>query len=215
MNSSIAKVLSHVYELEGLLLVAEKHGVETPEMVFDRIHRVAQELSGMAQMLEYKAPPATVAPSSAPAPPPRPVAPAPVPEPVAPVQKLEPVAPVQKLEPVASVQKLEPVAPVQKPEPVAPVQKPEPVAQPVLRVDEQLQRHLSQDLRNAFSLNDRFRFKRSLFGNDEAQMEQAIDRVEKMHSEQEARDYFINTLKWDVNDPDVADFLQIVSSHFA
>ena len=211
MDSSIAKVLSHVYELEGLLLVAVKHGAETPKMVYDRIHLVAQEVNGMAQLLEYKEPPKAqpVVVPAAPAPEPEP-APVPAPQPA---PQPEPVPEPQPApEPVPE--------PAPEPEPVVesiPAPQQPQVAEPqsVLRVDEQLQRHLSRNLRGALSINDRFRFKRNVFNDSEALMEQTFDRIERMSSEQQARDYLINILHRDENDPDVADFLKIISSHFA
>lgn len=219
MDTSIAKVLSHVYELEGLLLVADKHGAETPKMVFDRIHDVAQEVNGMAQMLEYKEPPA---PQPEPQPAPQPEAkPEPEPQPVVASQEVETPAPVPQ--PEKQVEPLAEPEPQPMEEPAIPqvekiTQVSQPVVsepQPVLRVDEQLQRHISQDLRNALSINDKFRFKRNVFNDSEALMEQTIDRIERLSSEQQARDYLINVLHRDENDPDVADFLKIVSSHFA
>lgn len=84
-----------------------------------------------------------------------------------------------------------------------------------MRVDEKLQHHLSQDLRKAFSLNDRFRFKRALFNNDDETMNNIIRQVEGMSSAEEARDFFLRKLGWDENNTDVADFLHIVCSRFA
>ena len=83
-----------------------------------------------------------------------------------------------------------------------------------MSVDEKLRLHLSQDLRKAFSLNDRIRFRRSLFSDNDALMDQAIQRVEMMQSQQEVRQHFLGNLSWDENDPDVADFLHIVCSRF-
>ena len=84
-----------------------------------------------------------------------------------------------------------------------------------LRVDEKLQRTLSKDLRKAFSVNDRFRFRRELFGNSEADFVDAINMIESMHSYDEAREYFLDDLGWDEDVAEVSEFLAIVRHHFA
>ena len=83
-----------------------------------------------------------------------------------------------------------------------------------IRLDEALQRSLSKDLSKAFSLNDRFRYRRELFGNSEVEMRNTIDMVEAMHSFSEAEDYFYGDLEWDHESPEVADFMTIIKNHF-
>lgn len=83
-----------------------------------------------------------------------------------------------------------------------------------IRLDEALQRSLSKDLSKAFSLNDRFRYRRELFGNSEVEMRNTIDMVEAMHSFSEAEDYFYGDLEWDRESPEVADFMTIIKNHF-
>ncbi len=84
-----------------------------------------------------------------------------------------------------------------------------------LRIDEKLQRTRSKDLRRAFSINDRFRFRRELFANSDIEMRDAINMVECMHSAEEAEDYFYNDLNWEKTSPDVKDFMEIIKNHFA
>ncbi len=92
-----------------------------------------------------------------------------------------------------------------------------PVTEPTaeLRLDEKLARQNSVNLRKAFSLNDRFRFKRELFGNSDERMNEALDRVEAMHSVEEAHNYFYDTLHLDKKSPDVIDFMEIVEHHLS
>lgn len=90
---------------------------------------------------------------------------------------------------------------------------PEPA--PELRLDEKLARQYSRDLRKAFSLNDRFRFRRELFGNSDEKMNEAITAVENMDSMQEAREYFFTRLGLDSSSTDVADFMAIVEHHLS
>lgn len=86
---------------------------------------------------------------------------------------------------------------------------------PELRLDEKLARQYSRDLRKAFSLNDRFRFRRELFGNSDEKMNEAITAVENMDSMQEAREYFFTRLGLDSSSTDVADFMAIVEHHLS
>lgn len=84
----------------------------------------------------------------------------------------------------------------------------------IIRLDEALQRSMSKDLSKAFSLNDRFRYRRELFGNSEVEMRNTINMVEAMHSYSEAEDYFYGDLEWDRESPEVADFMTIIRNHF-
>ena len=84
-----------------------------------------------------------------------------------------------------------------------------------LRVDEKLQRTLSKDLHKAFSLNDRYRFRRELFSNSELDWNDALNMVASMSSYEEAEDYFYNDLGWDKNSEEVADFMNVIKNHFS
>lgn len=84
-----------------------------------------------------------------------------------------------------------------------------------LRVDEQLSRNLSKNLKKAFTLNDRFRFRRELFGNKDVEFNDTLNLVEAMHSYEEAEDYFYNDLQWDSESPEVIDFMKIIAKHFS
>ena len=134
------------------------------------------------------------------------------PEPVA----EQPVAePAVELEPVAEQPVAESVA---EPEPVAEVEpelesEPDPDDQP-LTLDEALQRDMTKDLRQAFSLNDRYRYRRELFGNSDSVMNETLNLIEAMHSFDEAEDYFYNDLQWEHDSPEVADFMVIIKNHF-
>ncbi len=84
----------------------------------------------------------------------------------------------------------------------------------VIRVDELLQRRVADDIRKAFTLNDKYRFRRELFGNSDIAFNDALDMIASMHSFEEAHDYFSNDLGWNLDNDDVKDFLEVVSSHF-
>ena len=143
----------------------------------------------------------------------------------------EPVAePLAEPEPIAE--------PVIEPEPIEePVDEPEPDDAPLdeeyddeeddddddellddeeegLTLDEALQRSMSRDLRRAFSLNDRFRYRRELFGNSDVEMNDTLNLVETMHSYSEAEEFFYGDLEWDRESPEVKDFMTIIKNHF-
>lgn len=142
------------------------------------------------------------------APEPSVVQPEPAPEPT-PVSEPEPT-PVDEPEPVE--------APTLAPEEVEPEAEaeefePDPDDQP-LTLDEALQRDMTKDLRQAFSLNDRYRYRRELFGNSDSVMNETLNLIEAMHSFDEAEDYFYNDLQWEHDSPEVADFMVIIKNHF-
>ncbi len=83
-----------------------------------------------------------------------------------------------------------------------------------LTLDEALQRKRTQELRKALSLNDKFRFRRELFGNSDVRMNETLALIDAMSSYEEAEDYLYNDLGWDVENPEVAEFMKIVQNRF-
>ena len=84
----------------------------------------------------------------------------------------------------------------------------------VLRVDELLQLHTSKDIKKAFTLNDKFRFCRELFGNCEARFIDTIDLLSAMPTIEEALEYLYIDMGWDSDNDDVKDFVVIITNHF-
>ena len=74
-------------------------------------------------------------------------------------------------------------------------------------------RHLA-DFRKAFSLNDRFRFRRELFGGNEEAMNRAIENLNALSSYEESVAYLSDTLKWDIENTSVADFIRLLEKRF-
>ena len=70
------------------------------------------------------------------------------------------------------------------------------------------------DFRKAFSLNDRFRFRRELFGGDEARMNKVINDLNDLHSYEDSVTYLNNELKWNIEDEAVADFIKLLEKRF-
>ena len=70
------------------------------------------------------------------------------------------------------------------------------------------------DFRKAFSLNDRFRFRRELFGGNEEQMNQVISDLNGLHSLNESLAYLQNRLQWNPDEAAVADFIHLLEKRF-
>lgn len=109
-------------------------------------------------------------------------------------------------------------APVE-PEPAAPMQSETPhkavtADKPGVFLSDLLEKKQLSDFRKAFSLNDRFRFRRELFGGDEAKMNKAIADLNDMHSYEESVTYLNNELKWNIDDEAVADFIKLLEKRF-
>ena len=83
-----------------------------------------------------------------------------------------------------------------------------------ITVDKLLQRSMSRNLKHAFSINDRFRFRRELFENSDVEMNDALNLVEAMQTFAEAEEYFYDILKWDKESDEVIEFMTIIKNHF-
>ena len=66
----------------------------------------------------------------------------------------------------------------------------------------------------AFTLNDRYRFRRELFGNSDAEMIDTLEMLGAMTSAEEAEEYLFVDLGWNPANDDVADFLAVVRRRF-
>lgn len=238
MKTDIRKMIAEAYELEGLLLLADNRGADTPEYVFtaigeklDRLQMLLGEREG-DEGEETQEDACMVENDVADA-----VSEEPEPEPEEDVAEVtaEQVAdgeydneqePMVELvlddEPTAEpdaetpnvadeTEDVEAEDNIEE-EPEA-NEKASDDSEP-LRLDEKLQRSRSKDLKSAFSLNDTFRFRRELFGNSAAEMTDALHMVEAMHSFDEAEDYFYGDLGWDRESDDVKEFMAIIKNHF-
>ena len=79
-----------------------------------------------------------------------------------------------------------------------------------ISLNEVIQKKFLADFRKAFSLNDRFRFRRELFGGDEGRMNEAISDLNELQSFEESITYLDKKLKWNVEDVAVADFIKLL-----
>ena len=65
----------------------------------------------------------------------------------------------------------------------------------------------------AFTLNDRFRFRRELFGGNDADFTDTLTLLSDMDTYEEASDYLCNDMMWDPENPEVSAFLEILSNN--
>lgn len=143
----------------------------------------------------------------------------PVPEPVQPR-----TIPVPPLEPVHEEEKKEePVEPEEiapQPEEVKVQPKQEPAAQvPTeqrqgLFLNDLIEKKNLSDFKKAFSLNDRFRFRRELFHNDEKEMERVVNELNDIQSYEASINYLNSELKWDMENQAVKDFILLLEKRF-
>ncbi len=68
-------------------------------------------------------------------------------------------------------------------------------------------------LRRCFTLNDKFRFIRELFGGNEREFSDTLAIISGMPDYTEAEAYLCNDLTWDREDPCVAEFLSIIAAN--
>lgn len=82
-------------------------------------------------------------------------------------------------------------------------------------VEQKIAVNESKDIKHAFTINDRFRFKRELFANSEIEMNDTLNLLSAMATIGEAEEYFFEDLEWDKDNDDVKDFMLIIQKHFA
>lgn len=238
MKTDIRKMIAEAYELEGLLLLADNRGADTPEYVFtaigeklDRLQMLlgeregdeGEEMQEDACMVENDV---ADAGSEEPEPEPEEDVAEVTAEQVAdgeydneqePMVELvlddEPTAEPDAETPNVADETEDVEAEDNIEEETEANEKASDDSEP-LRLDEKLQRSRSKDLKSAFSLNDTFRFRRELFGNSAAEMTDALHMVEAMRSFDEAEDYFYGDLGWDRESDDVKEFMAIIKNHF-
>lgn len=71
-----------------------------------------------------------------------------------------------------------------------------------------------QDIRKMFTINDRYRFRRELFCNNEVDFVDNLNLVQAMSCYEDAEDYFYNDLQWDSENEDVVEFMSIIFKYF-
>lgn len=80
--------------------------------------------------------------------------------------------------------------------------------------DKPLKRNVEPRGKLVFTINDRYRFKRDLFCNSDADFNTTLALVASMDSYEEAEDYFLGELQWNPQREEVLDFLEILKNYF-
>lgn len=83
-----------------------------------------------------------------------------------------------------------------------------------LSLDEKLARERARDIFRAFTLNDKFRFRRELFRNSQEEFDEALNIISQMSTIEEAQEYIYDDLCWDPANEDVKAFMDVVTKHF-
>ena len=133
------------------------------------------------------------------------------PEPAAQVEPKE-AAPEPEIQPAN-----EPDTHVTEPEPdkqPAEEEKESGAAKPNRSLQDVLEKQSLSDFKKAFSLNDRFRFRRDLFHGDEELMNQVIADLNQTVSLQEALAYINTHLAWNLKDESAADFVKLLEKRY-
>lgn len=86
--------------------------------------------------------------------------------------------------------------------------------EPKKTLNEQIQQRFTTDFRKAISLNDRFRFLRELFSNNPQAMDECIEKINHSADFGFLETELINTYKWNKENEDVKEFLNLVRQRF-
>ena len=72
----------------------------------------------------------------------------------------------------------------------------------------------SRNLRQIFTINDKFRFRRELFGNSDTEFADCLNLLSAMTSIAEVHEYLFNDLEWDKSNDEVVEFVTIIETYF-
>ena len=81
-------------------------------------------------------------------------------------------------------------------------------------INEVIEKKKMSDLRKAFNLNERYRYRKDLFGGSEEAMNKVITILNNRQSLDECIQFLEQKLHWDFNDPTVKDFIKILEMRF-
>lgn len=216
MNEKNEALLSLAFEVEGLIVLLERRADRTPAEVVELLKEKVAKLKSSVDVLSCVKSYSSVAASAeyeerqdAAGKPSQPVAAVVEPEPK-PVVKIAEPKPVVKI-PVPEPESKKPQEPIITPivEKISQRQAPEKYVAPVKDIE------TLGDMHKVFTLNDKFRFRRELFNNNDTDFQDALNVVKTMSSLDDAKDYFYNDLCWDSENEDVKDFIEVISGYFS
>ena len=212
-HHQLSEMLDKVYELEGLVMLALSRD-DSRESIERLINVKIGELGSSADVsdihpsgggFDFDASYNLEEPEPEPAGAVEITASAPAPEPAVEITAPAPAPAVEIPAPVpVSAPAVEPpvIAPApQTPAPANQVETPAPARSGVAG-------------RLVFSINDRYRYRRELFGGNDAAFSDALSRVAAMDSYDEAEGYFLDDCQWDPERPEVVDFMGVLRKYF-
>jgi hypothetical protein len=82
-------------------------------------------------------------------------------------------------------------------------------------LNEIIEKKALADIRRSLSLNDRFRYRRELFGGSDEKMNSALERLNAFTSADESISYIKNTLGWNTEDEAAAEFIKLIEKRFS
>ncbi len=88
------------------------------------------------------------------------------------------------------------------------------LASTTLSIGDNLEQKKIKDIKQAMSLADRFRFQRELFQSNGELMNKTLSRINKMGNLEEATTYLLSNNDWDIKNPTVEEFLDLLKKRF-
>ena len=186
---------------------------------FDLTHKILKDLHALEsiqlemlrkQLEEHQALLQSIPPSIA----------VPMPEPVKEIPVEIPIQNMPAEESPVDIQEVMPEPEIQPEQEVKPELKAEPASSTPssdrsgLFLNDLLEKQQLSDFRKALSLNDRFRFRRELFGGDEERMNKVMNDLNNLHSHEDSITYLNQELKWNIEDEAVSDFIKLLEKRF-
>ncbi|MDR1918309.1 MAG: hypothetical protein LBQ65_01535 [Tannerellaceae bacterium] len=89
-----------------------------------------------------------------------------------------------------------------------------PAEKQAVSLNEVLEKKNLSDFRKALSLNERFYFRKELFGNDEAKMNKVLADLNEIHSYEASVKYLLDKQNWDISTAPAAEFLALLEKRF-
>ena len=187
MKTNINNLLTTAYELEGLLLVMQRHSGDVPQEVIDRFKEKVEMMAREAKLIERKEDEECALPSQ-------------------PVQ--QPPALEEKPQQPALEEKTQPPAFEENPQPPIVEEKPK------LTVSTPPPFKGTHDITSAFSINDRFLFQRELFDDDAEKFNDTIAQMQRMRDIDQVQQFMTDVLQWNTSDDVVKEFVRLINKSF-
>ncbi|MCC8115457.1 MAG: hypothetical protein LIP03_15965 [Bacteroidales bacterium] len=213
-------LLKLVLEIEGCLRVLQARDDEAAKtLLLEKIDLLKSEADAlyapcaqeftpqMQEAIDMMIP--QIEPEPTPEPEPQPQS-EPEPQPVDNIDNLDTIDNIDHVEPIDNAETPKPIEPTPQSAPADNLDK----SSTTIRIEDVISNRELSDFTKAFTINDKFRFSRELFGNSQVQFTETVNLVSAMESLDEAYDYFLNDLGWDADNETVSEFLGLVANHF-